>query len=77
MDLNGCLVTEQVLLLPTGFVRAQKERLGTKAMWREVVGTSGSYELRDPLTSYEDDFGHENVDMGECLKGTLASHFLL
>ncbi|OGP98490.1 MAG: hypothetical protein A2Z51_09260 [Deltaproteobacteria bacterium RBG_19FT_COMBO_52_11] len=77
MDLNGCLVTEQVLLLPTGFVRETKERLGTKAMWREVVGANGSYELREPITSYEDDFGPENVDMGESLKGTLASHFLL
>jgi hypothetical protein len=32
-------------------------------MWREVVGTNGSYELREPLTSYEDDFGPKNVDL--------------
>jgi len=63
MDLNGCLVTEQVLLLPTGFVRETKERLGTKAMWREVVGAKGSYELRESLTSYEAGFGTKNVDL--------------
>lgn len=32
-------------------------------MWREVVGVNGSYELREPITSYEDDFGPENVDL--------------
>jgi len=32
-------------------------------MWREVVGAKGSFELREPLISYEDDFGLKNVDL--------------
>ncbi|MBU1209066.1 MAG: transposase [Proteobacteria bacterium] len=55
--------TESIAVGREGFVRETKERLGTKAMWREVVGANGSYELREPLTSYEDDFGPENVDL--------------
>jgi hypothetical protein len=43
--------------------RPLRHLLGTKAMWREVVGANGSYELREPLTSYEDDFGPKNVDL--------------
>jgi hypothetical protein len=40
-----------------------ERQLGTRAMWREVVGANGSYELRESLTSYEDDFGPKKVDL--------------
>jgi len=57
--------TESIAVGSEGFVRETKERLGSKAMWREVVGGNGSYELRESLTSYEDDFGPKNVDLME------------
>jgi hypothetical protein len=43
-----------------GFVRELKEKLGAKAMWREIVGVNGSYELREPIASYEADFPPKN-----------------
>ncbi len=43
-----------------GFVREVREDLGAKAMWREVVGANGSYELREPIASYEADFASKN-----------------
>jgi hypothetical protein len=30
-----------------GFVRETKERLRARAMWQEVVGTDGPYELQE------------------------------
>ena len=55
--------TESIAVGGEGFVRETKERLGAKAMWREVVGENGTYELRESLTSYEDDFGPKNVGL--------------
>jgi len=55
--------TESIAVGSEGFVRETKERLGAKAMWREVVGVNGTYELRESLTSYEDDFGPKNIDL--------------
>jgi hypothetical protein len=54
---------ESIAVGGEGFVRETKERLGAKAMWREVVGENGTYELRESLTSYEDDFGPKNVGL--------------
>ncbi len=34
------------------FVRQTKEKLGMRAMGREVIGANGSYELRDTEISY-------------------------
>jgi len=55
--------TESIAVGGEGFVRETKERLGAKAMWREVVGENGTYELRESLTSYEDDFGPKNLGL--------------
>ena len=42
--------------------RDERETWG-QAMWREVVGVNGTYELRESLTSYGHDFGPKNVDL--------------
>jgi len=55
--------TESIAVGSEGFIRETKERLGAKAMWREVVGASGTYELRESLTSYGHDFGPKNIDL--------------
>ena len=51
-------------ILPTvgseGFVRDVKERLGPKAMWREMAGANGSYDLRESTTAYEAVFDAQN-----------------
>ena len=68
--------TESIAVGSEGFVRETKERLGAKAMWREVVGENGSYELRESLTSYEDDFGPKNVEF-KVRKCLLLGHIFL
>jgi len=40
-----------------------KGKLGIRAMGREVIGVNGSYELREPETSYEAIFWPENGDL--------------
>jgi len=45
------------------FVRDIKEKLGIKAVGREVMGKEGVYELREPAVSYEANFGRENGDL--------------
>ena len=55
--------TESIAVGSEGFIREAKERLGAKARWREVVGGNGTYELRESLTSYENDFGPRNIDL--------------
>ena len=37
--------TESIAVGSEGFVRETKEKLGIKAMGREVIGADGSYEL--------------------------------
>jgi len=49
--------TDSIAVGSEAFVRDMKERLGTKAMWREIVGENGAYELREAETCYEADFG--------------------
>ena len=46
-------------------MRDTKEKLGTKAMGREVMGANGSYELREPETPYKADFGLENEGLSQ------------
>jgi hypothetical protein len=40
-----------------------KEKLGLKAMWREIAGANGSYELREPTVAYDLVFDAENGDL--------------
>ncbi|MBM4334021.1 MAG: hypothetical protein FJ117_22860 [Deltaproteobacteria bacterium] len=37
--------------------------LGPKAMWREMAGANGSYELREPTDDYEAVFDTQNGDL--------------
>jgi hypothetical protein len=43
-----------------GFVREVKEKLGPKAMWREMAGVNGSYELRETKAAYKPVFDGKN-----------------
>ena len=52
--------TESIAFGGESFVQEVKEKLGAKAMWREIVGANGSYELRDPIASYEAEFACKN-----------------
>ena len=45
------------------FVREVKERLGVRAMWREIAPANGSYELREPATAYGPIFVAENAGL--------------
>jgi putative transposase len=55
--------TESIAIGAEAFVRDTKEKLGIRAAGLEVIGTNGSYELREPETPYEADFGHENAGL--------------
>jgi putative transposase len=52
--------TESIAIGTEGFVRDTKEKLGIRAMGREVIGADEFYELREPETSYKAGFGLEN-----------------
>jgi len=58
-----CRWTESIAVGSEGFVREVKEKLGSKAMWREMAGANGSYELREPTAAYEAVFGAKNGDL--------------
>jgi len=53
--------TESIAVGSETFVEDTKERLGVRAMGRQVIGGDGTYELRDSGFPYEPDFGHENI----------------
>ena len=55
--------TESIAVGSEAFVRETKEKLGMKAIGRELVGEGGSYELREPETPYNVSFGPENVGL--------------
>jgi hypothetical protein len=55
--------TESIAVGSEAFIRETKEKLGIKAMGREVIGASGSYELREPEIPYEAHFSPENDDL--------------
>ena len=55
--------TESIAVGNEVFVRETKEKLGIRAMGREVIGANGSYELRDPEISYNGHFDPENGDL--------------
>jgi len=52
--------TESIAIGAEAFVRDTKEKLGIRAMGREVIGAGGSYELREPKISYEANLGDGN-----------------
>lgn len=58
--------TESIAVGSEGFVRDMREKLGPRAIWREIVGANGIYELREPINScgsYGADFGHKKVGL--------------
>jgi len=55
--------TESIAVGNEVFVRETKEKLGIKAIGREVIGVNGSYELREPETVYEVNFSPENMSL--------------
>ena len=52
--------TESVAIGSQKFVETTKEKLGIKAKGRQVVGTNGTYELREPGAPYSSNFDGEN-----------------
>ena len=52
--------TESIAVGSQVFVSDTKEKLGTRADGRKVVGGNGSYELREGNVSYRPDLGAEN-----------------
>jgi REP element-mobilizing transposase RayT len=52
--------SESIAVGSKAFVRDTKERLGIKAVGREVIGDGGSYELRESEVSYGANFSPEN-----------------
>ena len=57
--------TESIAVGNEAFVRETKEKLGVRAIGREVIGADGSYELRDPEIPYKALFAPENDDLRE------------
>ena len=58
-----CRWTESIAVGNEGFVGEVKEKLGPKAMWREMEGANGSYDLREPTAAYEAVFDAQNEDL--------------
>jgi REP element-mobilizing transposase RayT len=57
--------TESIAVGSEAFVRDTKERLGIKAVGRDVTGGDGSYELRESKVSYGANFQAENGDLSQ------------
>jgi len=55
--------TESTAVGSQAFARETKERLGIRAIGREVIGDNGSYELREPEAPYEANFNPKNRDL--------------
>ena len=55
--------TESIAVGSKAFVRGTKERLGIKALGREVIGSGGTYELRQTAHSYSISFKGKNGDL--------------
>ena len=55
--------SESIAVGSEAFVRDTKERLGIKAVGREVMGKEGFYELRESEVPYEANFGRGNGDL--------------
>jgi putative transposase len=55
--------TESVAVGSERFVENTKEKLGTRAMGRQIIGRNGSYDLREIKTPYDVDFRPKNIDL--------------
>ena len=55
--------TEAIAVGSEDFVRETKERLGIRAIGREVVGDDGAFELRESTVAYDSGFAMENGDL--------------
>ncbi len=55
--------TESIAVGTEGFVKATQEKLGIKAKGRQILGSNGSYQLREPQTAYTGNFDLENSDL--------------
>ena len=52
--------TESVAVGTKPFVAATKDKLGIKGKGRDVIGSDGSYELRESPVPYKGILGHES-----------------
>ena len=69
---------ENIAFGSEGFVREVKGKLGARGLWREIMGTNGSYELRESTAVYEGDFALKNENLlNRCNKFTLNIVFIL
>jgi len=60
----NCIYRKKEFLLEIGseeLVTATKERLGFRAIGREVFGKDCSFELKEPSAVYKGILGHENA----------------
>lgn len=57
--------TESIAIGNEVFVKEIKEKLGIKAIGRKVMDENGSYELREPETPYDTDFGVKNGGLNQ------------
>jgi hypothetical protein len=55
--------SESIAVGSEAFVRDTKERLGIKAVGREVIEEGGVYQLREPAISYKANFDGENAGL--------------
>ena len=55
--------TESIAVGSEPFVRETKEKLGIRAVGREIIGEGASYELRESETPYESVFDLQNGDL--------------
>jgi len=62
--------TESIAVGSEAFVVATQAQLGIKGRSREVIGSDGSYELRESPASYTAILGHENDGLRlQCISG--------
>jgi hypothetical protein len=54
---------ESIAVGNEGLIRDVKEKLGLKAMWREIAGANGSYEIGEAPVAYDHVFGTQNGDL--------------
>jgi hypothetical protein len=71
--------TESIAVGIDLFVIATKEKLGIKGKAREVVGSDGSYELRESSVPYRDMSGHDNdvLRLQNEVRGFIEEHRLM
>ena len=55
--------TESITVGTEGFVKATQEKLGMKGKGREILGSNGSYQLREAQTAYNGNFDLGNSDL--------------